>query len=268
MKSLPFRIAFIALLFLALGGALAPWVAPYNPDTITLSEQLSPPNSEHWFGQDRLGRDILSRWLYSARLSLSISFFVVLLSLTFGALIGMISGYRGGWLDEILMRMVDILLAFPGLLLAIALTAVMGPSLFNIIFALSLLGWTSYARLARTQTLSLKNRDYIQATQALGTPIRRIFLKHLLPNLAGPLLVQATFSLAGVILAESSLSFLGLGPQNHPTWGGMLSEGVEYLFRAPTLSIFPGIAIMASVLSLNILGDQLRDKLDPKSKHL
>ncbi len=264
MKNLSHSLALSVLLFLTLSGALAPLLAPYPPNTVVLSEQLSPPNSRHWLGQDRLGRDVLSRWLYSARLSLSISLFVVFLSLSFGTLVGMISAYQGGWVDEIFMRIVDILLAFPGLLLAIALTAVMGPNIFNILLALSLLGWTSYARLTRTQTLSLKNRDYIQATRALGTSSPRIFLKHLLPNLAGPLLVQATFSLAGVILAESSLSFLGLGPQNHPTWGGMLSEGVEYLFRAPTLSIFPGVAIMLSVLSLNILGDWLRDKVDPK----
>lgn len=260
------RIAFSVILALLLCGLFAPILSPYPPDEIALAEQLTPPGSEHWFGQDRLGRDLFSRWLYSARISLSIGFTVVSISLIFGTLIGMISGYWGGWIDEFLMRIVDILLSFPGLLLAIALTAVMGPSLSHIVLALSLLGWTSYARLARTQTWSLRNRDYIQAARSLGTPLHRIFTKHLLPNLMGPLTVQSTFSLAGIILAESSLSFLGLGPQDRPTWGGMLSEGVEYLFRAPYLSIFPGIAIMAAVLSLNILGDRLRDKLDPKAK--
>ncbi len=188
---------------------------------------------------------------------------VVGVSLLIGTLVGCVSGYAGGWVDEVVMRVVDVLLAFPGILLAIALAGVLGPSLGNVVFALSVLGWVGFARLVRGEVLALKEREFVVASRALGAGPVRLTLRHILPNLAGPLAVQATFAVAATILAESSLSFLGLGPQDVITWGGMLSQGVDYLLFAPHLALFPGLAIMGTVLGINLLGDAVRDRLDP-----
>lgn len=251
------------LLAIFLGALFAPLITDHDPMALDLPNGLEGPNLSHPLGQDRLGRDVFASILYGGRISLSVGLAVVSISLVAGALVGFTAGFAGGWVDELIMRIVDILLAFPGILLAIALTGVLGPSVGNLIFALSILGWVGFARLVRGEVLSLKEREFIMAARVIGASPLRIALKHMLPNLAGPLAVQATFSVATVILSESSLSFLGLGPQNVPTWGGILSQGVDYLLFAPHLALFPGLAIMATVLGINVLGDTLRDRLDP-----
>jgi len=203
--------------------------------------------------------------IYGGRVSFLVSFIVVTLSLVLGVLLGGLSGYSGGWMDELIMRLADILLAFPGILLAIGLIAVLGPSLQNVVIALAMVGWVSYARLSRGLTLKLKQLDFVTASRSLGASSSRILFHHILPNLVPALIVQASFGFAGVILAEASLSFLGLGVQPpQPSWGSMLSDGKNHLLDAPYLTLFPGLAIFASVLSFNLLGDVLRDKLDPR----
>ena len=241
---------------------LAPILSPYDPRAIDLDGELSEPTLSHPLGQDKLGRDILSRILYGARVSLVVGFVVVAISLLIGVAVGSVAGYFGGALDQVLMRIVDVLLAFPGILLAIAITGIMGPSLGNIIFALCLLGWVGYARIIRGQILAVKERDFVLAVRAIGAGHTRIIVRHLLPNTMAPIIVEATFGIAGAILAEASLSFLGLGPQDVPTWGAMLNEGADYLLFAPHIATFPGLAIMTTVLGFNFLGDGLRDWLD------
>jgi len=260
---LPVRVA-VAILALFLFGALAaPWLSPHPPEKLDLSGGLEGPSISHPLGQDRLGRDVLAGVLYGARVSLSVGLVVVSASLALGTAVGFAAGYLGGWVDELLMRVVDILLSFPGILLAIAMTGILGPSLKNVILALCLLGWVGFARLVRGEVLSLKEREYVTAARVIGAGPVRIALRHILPNLVGPLAVQATFAVAGTILAESSLSFLGLGPQDVPTWGAILSQGVDYLLFAPHLALFPGLAVMLTVLAINLLGDDLRERLDP-----
>lgn len=249
-----------------LGAVMAPWLVPYDPYEIRLSEQLAPPSAEHLLGQDANGSDILSRLLYGARISLAVGVLVVVFSGSIGILLGLFSGYYGGLLDTILMRLVDILLAFPGLLLAIALVAVLGPNINNVVVALTVLGWVSFARLVRGQVLSVKERNYVLAAKTSGQSDLRVMLVHVLPNVLSPVIVQATFSVAGVIIAESSLSFLGLGvPPGTPSWGAMLSEGKQVLLDAPHVSIFPGLSIMLVVMAFNFLGNGLRDMFDPKT---
>lgn len=245
---------------------LAPWIAPHHFGTLDLAGNLSGPSFNHLLGQDELGRDILSRLLYGARTSLSISLLAVTISVVMGVLVGAAAGYVGGAVDTVVMRLVDILLAFPGILLAIALTAVLGPSYFNVVFALSILGWVGYARLVRGQVLSERERDYVRAAEALGAGRLRIVVKHIIPNVMAPVIVQATFGLGVNILAESSLSFLGLGVQGYPSWGAMLDGGTDFLLTAPHLSTFPGLAILFTVMGFNFLGDGLRDRLDPTRK--
>jgi peptide/nickel transport system permease protein len=261
------RLAWIGLIIIGilLGTALlAPLLAPYAPLAIDLTGELEGPRPGHLLGQDKLGRDILSQIIYGSRVSLLVGIVVVGVSLVIGVTVGSVAGYFGGVFDIILMRAVDILLAFPGILLAIALTGVLGPSLKHIILALCVLGWVGYARIVRGQVLAEKNKEYVMAARALGARHPRIILRHILPNCFAPVIVEATFGLAGVILAESSLSFLGLGPQDVPTWGRLLNEGVQYLLFAPHVSIFPGIAIMLTVLAFNFIGDGLRNQWDVK----
>jgi len=241
----------------------APLLSPYPPQGQELTRAFSGPGRDHWLGQDRLGRDILSRVLFGARPSLLVGIGTVMLSLFIGLTVGTIAGYSKGLGDEFFMRIVDILQAFPGILLAIALTAFMGPSIMNIIIALSALGWVGYARVARGQALSLGSSEYILAARAMGTGEARILLRHMIPNLLSPLIVQASFGMASAILAESSLSFLGLGAQGVPSWGKMISEGTEFLSQAPHLTIFPGMAIMIVVLGFTLLGEGLREAMDP-----
>ncbi|MGH7831024.1 MAG: ABC transporter permease, partial [Candidatus Binatia bacterium] len=210
-------------------------------------------------------RDIFSRILYGSRVSLLVGISTVAISLVIGLTVGSLSGYFGGWLDQLLMRLVDILMAFPGILLAIAFTSVLGPSLRHVILALCLIGWTGYARLVRGEILLLREKEFIHAARALGGNTGRIILFHMVPNLLPPLLIQATFGAAGAILAEGALSFLGLGAQPPtPSWGSMLNEGRQFLLVAPHLTTFPGLAIMLVVLALNLVGDGLGDRLDKK----
>ncbi len=255
------------LLLLGLGALFATQLSPYAPLAIDLPAGLEGPSLAHPLGQDKLGRDVLSLVLHGGRVSLTVGLLVVGVSLVIGTAVGFLSGYAGGWVDEAVMRVVDVLLAFPGILLAIALTGVLGPSLRNVILALTLLGWVGFARLVRGEVLSLRSRGFVVAARVLGAGVGRVAWSHVLPNLAAPLAVQATFSVAGTILAESSLSFLGLGPQDVPTWGATLSQGVDYLLFAPHLALFPGLAIMGTVLGINVLGDYLRDRLEPGGRH-
>ena len=238
----------------------APLLAPYSPTAQNLAADLLPQSQQHPLGTDKLGRDVLSRILYGGRVSIFVGVASVAVSLTLGFFIGSIAGYFGGWIDELLMRLVDVLLAFPGILLAIALTAVLGPGLNHVVLALCVIGWTSYARLTRAEILLLRERDFISAAQALGGSPARIIVLHMLPNLASPLTIQATFHMAAAILAEGALSFLGLGIQPpSPSWGSMLNEGRQFLLVAPYLTTFPGIALMATVLGLNLVGDALTE---------
>ena len=255
------------LLLLAAAALFAPALAPYNPFGQNLDQDLIARSPEHWLGTDKLGRDILSRIIYGGRISLLVGITTVALSLAIGVVIGSLSGYFGGWIDQMLMRLVDILMAFPGILLAIAFTAVLGPGLDHIILALCLIGWTGYARLVRGEILSLRERDFIQAARSLGCRPKRIILRHLLPNLLPPLLIQSTFGLAAAIVAEGSLSFLGLGVEPPtPSWGAMLNDGRQFLLVAPHLTTYPGLGLMITVLALNLIGDALQDRLDRRNR--
>ncbi len=249
------------LVALAVLAAFAPWIAPHDFAAQRLAEGLNGPSPEHWLGQDKLGRDVLSRLIWGARVSLLVGVATVLLSAVVGTLVGLVTGYLGGWVDQVGMRVLDIFLAFPGILLAIALTAVLGPGLVNVVVALSAFGWVSFARLVRGEVLSLREREYVLAARAVGASPGRIMFRHLAPGVAGPLIVKGSFSLAGAILAEASLSFLGLGPQTLPSWGGMLAEGAEFLGLAPHLSWSPGLALVLTVISFNVVGDWLRDRI-------
>lgn len=252
----------VALVFTAI---FAGYIAPYDPLEQDITRGLSPPSNAHWCGQDKLGRDMLSRIIYGSRISLQVGLSTVSISLLAGLVVGSISGYYGGIVDEVFMRIVDILMAFPGILLSIAMVAVLGPSLNHVILALCLIGWVGYARLVRGQVLYLRELEYVAAAHAIGASPARIIALHILPNLIAPVIVEATFGMAGAILAESSLSFLGLGAQPPtPSWGSMLNEGRHFLLLAPHTTTFPGLAIMLVVLGLNFLGDGLRDYLDVK----
>jgi peptide/nickel transport system permease protein len=251
------------LLVLIVSALFAPLIAPHHPLRQNLSEDLITVSVDHPLGTDKLGRDILSRILHGGRISLLVGVSTVTLSLVIGLIVGSLSGYYGGWIDHLLMRLVDILLAFPGILLAIAFTAVLGPGLDHVVIALCLIGWTSYARLVRGEILALRERDFIQAARALGCEPWRIICRHLLPNLFPPLLIQSTFGLAAAIVAEGSLSFLGLGVEPPtPSWGSMLNDGRQFLLVAPHLTTYPGLAIMLTVLALNLVGDALQERLD------
>ncbi len=261
-------VAIVGLVLIALLGFAAifgPWLAPHDPDALDLGGSLYGPSAGHLLGQDELGRDLASRLVIGARASALVGLVVILVSVVIGTLVGLVAGYLGGMVDQVVMRIVDVLLAFPGILLAIAIAGILGPSLGNVIFALSILGWTGFARLVRGQVLTLREREFVLAAQSYGASTPRILWRHVLPNVVAPVLVQATFGMASVILAEASLSFLGLGPQDVPTWGAMLSSGVDYMLFAPHLSLAPGVAIMLTVLAFNFLGDALRDRLDPRS---
>lgn len=244
---------------------LGPWVSPYDPLHQELALRLDPPTLAHPFGIDELGRDILSRVLAGARISLLVGLTVVSVSAVLGLTLGLLGGYFGGLLDDIIGRVVDVLLAFPGILLAIALVAVLGPSLVNVVLALSVIGWVGYTRLVRGQVLRIREFDYVQAARALGARTPRVLLVHVLPGTLPSVLVQATLGMAGAVIAEAALSFLGLGVQPPtPSWGTMLSGGRTHLLDAPHLTIFPGVAIAVLVLGLNFLGDGLRDAIDPR----
>lgn len=256
--------AFIVLA--AIVAALAgPFLVPYDANLQELPLRLAGPSRAHPFGLDELGRDILARVLSGARISLLVGLVVVSVSASAGILFGSVAGYVGGWVDDAISRVMDVLLAFPGILLAIALVAVLGPSLTNVVLALSVIGWVSYARLVRGQVLRARELEFVQAARALGANTRRVLLQHVIPTTLPAVLVQATLGMAGSIIAEASLSFLGLGVQPPtPSWGTMLNGGRAHLLDAPHLTIFPGAAIALLVLGFNFLGDGLRDALDPK----
>ena len=256
----------LVLLLLALAGAVAPLVAPRDPYRTALPERLRSARPDHPLGQDTLGRDVLARVLHGARISLAVAAATVAISLLVGVGLGAAAGWAGGWFDETLARVIDVLLAFPGLLLAIALAAVLGPSVTNVVVALSVLGWTGYARLARAEVARLRRREFVHAAEALGASPARIVVQHLLPLAAPLLLVQATFGMAGAVVGEASLSFLGLGaPPPLPSWGAMIDEGRAFMLVAPHLVVWPGLALATTVLALQLIGDGLRDLLDVRA---
>lgn len=265
MKQINVRLGFLLVGTLFLVALLAPLLSPHDPTLFHLEDQFHLPHGSYLFGQDNFGRCVLSRVFYGTRISLSIGVLVVVANLLVGMTLGLVAGWRGGWFDTFFLFITDVFMAFPGFLLAIAIAAFIGPSVLNVVFILSFLGWVSYARLARGQVLSFKEQEFVLASKSLGASPFRLLFRHVVPNVMGPMVVQATFGMAGVILIESSLSFLGLGiPVDLPSWGNMLDQGTQYLLIAPHLSIFPGIFIMLIVLGFNFLGDGLRDKLDPK----
>jgi peptide/nickel transport system permease protein len=255
-----------AVVVLAVVAALfGPWLAPFDPSAQELSLRLEGPSRRHALGLDELGRDILARVLAGARISLLVGVTVVSISAIVGTLLGSLAGYFGGWLDEIVSRIIDILLAFPGLLLAIALVAVLGPSLPNVLGALTVIGWVGYARIARAQALRVRELDYVNAARALGASVWRVLWHHVVPSAMPAIVVQATLGMAGAIIGEASLSFLGLGVQPPtPSWGAMLNGGRAHLLDAPHLTVFPGLAIAALVLGFNFVGDGLRDLTDTR----
>ncbi len=257
----------IAIVGLALLGALVgPALSPFDPASQELALRLATPSLLHPFGLDELGRDILARVLAGARISFLVGFTVVVVSASLGTMLGAVAGYFGGRIDDLVSRVIDILLAFPGLLLAIALVAVLGPSLANVLFALTIIGWVGYARLVRGQVLRAREFEYVQAARALGASTPRILWKHIIPTAIPAVVVQATLGMAGAIIGEASLSFLGLGVQPPtPSWGTMLNGGRAHILDAPHLTLFPGLAIALLVLGLNFLGDGLRDRIDPRS---
>jgi len=265
LRNFAFTSGLILTVVLVLVAIAAPLLAPFDPSSQDTARRLEAPSKQHPLGLDDLGRDVLSRILFGARISLRVGFSVVFLASVVGITLGAISGYFGGWADTVIMRLTDILLAFPGILLAIALVAVLGPSLNNVILALAIIGWVGYARLVRGQVLKVREMEFVTAAKALGARSPRVIVRHVLPNVINPVIVMATLGLAGAILSEAALSFLGLGVQPPtPSWGAMLTAGRRYLGLANHLAIFPGAAIMLAVMGLNFLGDGLIDALDPK----
>ena len=259
------RIGLVIVTVAIVAALLGPVVWPYDSSAQELARRLQPPSFSHPLGLDELGRDILARLLQGARISLLVGIAVVSVSSVVGMLFGSIAGYFGGLVDDIISRAIDILMAFPGILLAIALVAVLGPSLVNVVLALSVIGWVGYARLVRGQALRAREFEFVQAAKASGASAARIVVRHVLPTAIPAVVVHATLGRAGAIIAEASLSFLGLGVQPPtPSWGTMLDAGRAHLFDAPHLTIFPGLAIATLVLGFNFLGDGLRDRVDPK----
>ena len=262
-------LAGVLLLLLFVACAIfAPVLAPHDPAQLDLNARLLTPSHAHLFGTDELGRDILSRAIFGARISLIVAVSVVGLSLTFGMFLGALAGFYGGWLDAVInIYVMNAFLALPGILLAIAFVAFMGPGLWNLIFALSIGGWVGYARLVRAQVMAVKEREFVEAARALGANDLRILLRHILPNIVQPLIVQAAIGMAGAVLAEATLSFLGLGiPPPAASWGSMLNDARSHLFESPHMVAFPAIAVMLCVLSFNFIGDALRDRMDPRTR--
>ena len=255
----------VGLLFVV--SVLAPLLVPYDPNGINAWQVLSPPSWQHWFGTDELGRDVLSRVIYGARISLKVGFVAVGIAVAIGTLVGLVSGYYSGIIDTALMRFVDIMLCFPAFFLILAVIAIREPSIWNIMIVIGLTGWMGVARLVRAETLSIREMDYIMAARCIGCSNTRIIFRHILPNAISPVLVAATLGVAGAILTESALSFLGIGvlPPT-PSWGNILTSGKDYIEFAWWLSLFPGLAILVTVLAYNLLGEGIRDALDPRVK--
>ncbi len=255
------------LIFLVIMAIFAPWITSYDPLDVKVENRLQSPSSEHLFGTDQLGRDIFSRVIYGTRISLRIGFISVLISFIIGASLGITAGYFGKRIDNTIMAINDVMLAFPGLLLAIAIVGILGPGINNVMIAVGIGGIPEYMRVARNQTLSIRNLNYVQAATAIGASRTRILFRHILPNILAPLIILAAMGFAGAILASAALSFIGLGAQPpSPEWGAMLSIGRSNIREAWWLATFPGIAITITVLAINILGDGLRDTLDPRLK--
>ncbi len=260
-------VALAVVVVIVLAALLAPWIAPHVPTQQSWTAVRQAPSAVHWFGTDEVGRDVFSRVLYGARASLFAGVVSVLIAVLVGVPLGLVSGYLGGWTDAVMSRVTDAMLAVPFLILAIALAAFLGPNLTNAMIAIGISATPIFIRLTRGQVLSVKAEDYVEAARAVGNPHLRIAARHILPNVMPPLLVQMTLTIAAAVIAEASLSFLGLGQQPPmPSWGSMLNSAQRFLGNAPWMAIYPGIAIFVTVLSFNLLGDGLRDALDPKSK--
>lgn len=258
--------AIVVLIFFVLAG-LAPIIAPYDPTLMDMSKRLAPPSAEHWFGNDDKGRDILSRILYGSRISLTVGILSTILGAIVGVILGVVSGYYGKWVDSLIMRICDVLLAFPGILLALAIVSILGPSTTNVIIAVAFFAVPTFARIVRGSTLSVKKLEYVDAIRAMGSSDTRIIFKHILPNITSPIIVQSTLYIASAIITASALSFLGLGTQPPtPEWGTMLAQGRSFMAQAPHISLFPGLIILIVVVGFNLFGDGLRDALDPKTK--
>jgi peptide/nickel transport system permease protein len=256
------------LLMFFLCAVFAPWLAPQDPAQLDLTGRLMGPSTAHWFGTDELGRDILSRILFGARISLIVAVSVVGLSLAVGLVVGALAGFYGGWTDTVVnVYVTNAFMALPGILLAIAFVAFMGPGLGNVILALAISGWVGYARLVRAQVMAVKEREFVEAARALGASDLRVMVRHILPNILQPLIVQAAIGMAGAVLAEATLSFLGLGvPPPTASWGSMLNDARSHLFDSPHMVVFPAAAVMLCVLSFNFIGDALRDWMDPRTR--
>src|SRR6266498_383785 len=271
---LNFVIPAVVLVVMLLAAIFAPWVAPYDPLQTSLSQRLAPPafaggTDAHLLGTDNLGRDVLSRIIFGARVSLSVSLLVILVTAAVGTTLGILGGYLGGWVDSLLMRITDISLAFPGILIALLLAVTLGPSFTTVVLAISLLGWAPYARLIRGDVLKLRNADFVLQARIIGCSPLRIMLTHIFPNIVNPLLILSTLSVGLIILVESALSYLGAGiPPPVATWGSMVADGRGLIDTAWGISFFPGVAIGMVVLSGNFLGDWLRDRLDPRLRQI
>jgi peptide/nickel transport system permease protein len=265
------KMALVGLgivVFFILLAIFAPLLAPYDFKEQNLAERLQPPSSKHLFGTDDFGRDIFSRVIYGARISLWVGFFSVLGSVIVGSMLGIIAGYYGRWIDGIISRLFDIMLAFPSILLAIGIVAVLGPSLQNALIAIAVINIPNFGRLIRSRVLSIKQEEYVMAAKAIGMSDMRILFHHILPNSMAPIIVQGTLAIATAIIEAAALGFLGLGAQPpNPEWGKMLADSKDFLTQAPWTMIFPGIAIMLTVLGFNLMGDGLRDALDPRMKN-
>lgn len=255
----------LIVLFYFIVALFAPFIAPYDPFEIVLEDKLQSPSWEHWMGTDDKGRDILSRIIYGSRLSIGIGVAAVVFGAFFGVIMGLVAGYYGGWVDSIISRMLDIMLAFPGILLALAIISALGPSLLNVTIAVGVFSVPLFARIARGSTMEVRNLEYIDAVRSLGASDINIIFRHIFPNILSPLIIQGTLRLATAILSAAGLSFLGLGAQPpSPEWGTMLSSGRDFLFTAPYVAIFPGVTIALLVMGFNLFGDGLRDALDPR----
>jgi len=261
-------IGVVFVVVFVLFALFAPWIAPQDPARINLPGRLTSPSFSHWCGTDELGRDICSRLIYGARISMLVGSCVVAGSLCLGLVVGSIAGYYGGRIDRFVNVVVmNAFLSFPGILLAIAFVAFRGPGIFNLVFALCLGGWVGYARLVRAQVLAAREREFVEAARSLGASDLRVIVRHILPNIIQPVIVQAAIGMAGAILAEATMSFLGLGvPPPTASWGSMLNDSRAHLFDSPHLVLFPALAVMLAVLSFNFIGDALRDFLDPRSR--
>lgn len=262
-------IGAIIIFFLAVIAILAPHITPYDPIELDLESRLSSPGGNHLMGTDNLGRDVLSRIIYGARISLSMATVVVVIVMLLGIAMGTTAGYFGGIIDGIIMRVVDVLLAFPNIILALVIAGILGPSLTNVMIALGAIWWVSYARIIRGSVLSVKEKEFVEAARAMGSSDAYIAIRHVLPNVLSPVIVLATLDMGHIILSIAALSFLGLGAQPPiPEWGTMLNEGRPFMETAPHLMIFPGLMIMITVLAFNFIGDGLRDALDPRMKEV